>query len=139
VPRGLRVLLAVEQVQLAERRGADQVGRRAGRRRPPRPRRAREALLHGDRDSRPSQRDLDTICEAATRIKAELDIELCASLGLLTEAKAQRLAASGVDRFNHNLETSERHYGRIVSTHTWRDRATTCRCARRLPRARRSG
>src|SRR5262249_3861546 len=50
----------------------------------------------------PSQRDLDTICEAAQRIKAELDIELCASLGLLTEAKAQRLAAAGVDRFNHN-------------------------------------
>src|SRR5262245_36667583 len=70
----------------------------------------------------PSQRDLDTICEAARRIKAAFDIELCASLGLLTEAKARRLAESGVDRFNHNLETGERHYDRIVSTHTWRDR-----------------
>src|SRR5499427_8716523 len=79
----------------------------------------------------PSQRDLDTICEAATRIKAELDIELCASLGLLTEAKAQRLAAAGVDRFNHNLETSERHYERIVSTHTWRDRVETVQLAKR--------
>src|SRR5438552_12846697 len=79
----------------------------------------------------PSQRDLDTICEAARRIKAELDIELCASLGLLTEAKAQRLAAAGVDRFNHNLETSERHYGAIVSTHTWRDRVHTVQLAKR--------
>jgi biotin synthase len=79
----------------------------------------------------PSQRDLDTICEAATRIKAEMDIELCASLGLLTEAKAQRLAASGVDRFNHNLETSERHYEKIVSTHSWRDRVETVRIAQR--------
>jgi biotin synthase len=79
----------------------------------------------------PSQRDLDTICEAATRIKAEMDIELCASLGLLTEAKAQRLASSGVDRFNHNLETSERHYEKIVSTHTWRDRVETVRIAQR--------
>ncbi|MEO8705732.1 MAG: biotin synthase BioB [Kofleriaceae bacterium] len=79
----------------------------------------------------PSQRDLDVICEAATRIKAELDIELCASLGLLTEAKAERLASSGVDRFNHNLETSERHYDRIVSTHTWRDRVETVRIAQR--------
>jgi len=78
----------------------------------------------------PSQRDLDTICEAAQRIKAELDIELCASLGLLTEAKAQRLAAAGVDRFNHNLETSERHYGAIVSTHTWRDRVATVQHAK---------
>ena len=79
----------------------------------------------------PSQRDLDTICAAATQIKAELDIELCASLGLLTEAKAHRLAASGVDRFNHNLETSERHYAKIVSTHSWRDRVETIQHAKR--------
>src|SRR5436190_5120962 len=78
----------------------------------------------------PSQRDLDTICAAAERIKSELDIELCASLGILTEAKAQRLAASGVDRFNHNLETSERHYGAIVSTHTWADRVATVKHAK---------
>ena len=79
----------------------------------------------------PSARDLDTICEAAQRIKAELDIELCASLGLLTEAKAQRLASAGVDRFNHNLETSERHYDKIVSTHSWRDRVETVQHAKR--------
>jgi len=78
----------------------------------------------------PSQRDLDTICAAATQIKAEMDIELCASLGLLTEAKAERLASSGVDRFNHNLETSERHYPEICTTHTWRDRVETVRIAR---------
>lgn len=78
----------------------------------------------------PSQRDLDTICEAAQRIKSEMDIELCASLGLLTEAKAQRLAAAGVDRFNHNLETSERHYAKIVSTHTWADRVRTVQLAK---------
>ncbi len=79
----------------------------------------------------PSQRDLDVICEAASRIKSEMDIELCASLGLLTEAKAKRLVDSGVDRFNHNLETSERHYDKIVSTHSWRDRVETVRIAKR--------
>jgi biotin synthase len=79
----------------------------------------------------PSQRDLDVICEAATRIKSEMDIELCASLGLLTEAKAQRLVSAGVDRFNHNLETSERHYEKIVSTHSWRDRVETVQIAKR--------
>jgi len=78
----------------------------------------------------PSQRDLDTICEAARRIKSEMDIELCASLGILTEAKATRLVEAGVDRFNHNLETSERHYGAIVSTHTWRDRVATVQLAK---------
>src|SRR5438874_995276 len=79
----------------------------------------------------PSQRDLDVICEAARAIKAEMDIELCASLGLLTEAKAQRLAESGVDRFNHNLETSERYYDKIVTTHSWRDRVATVQLAKR--------
>jgi biotin synthase len=79
----------------------------------------------------PSQRDLDTICAAAQQIKAEMDIELCASLGLLTEAKAQRLAAAGVDRFNHNLETSERHFGQVVSTHSWADRVATVQIAKR--------
>ena len=79
----------------------------------------------------PSQRDLDTICAAATQIKAEMDLELCASLGLLTDAKAQRLVAAGVDRFNHNLETSERHYGELVTTHTWRDRVETVQIAKR--------
>ena len=79
----------------------------------------------------PSQRDLDTICEAAQRIKAEMDIELCASLGLLTDAKAQRLAGAGIDRYNHNLETSERHYDKIVSTHSWRDRVETVRIGQR--------
>ena len=79
----------------------------------------------------PSQRDLDTICTAAQRIKAEMDIELCASLGILTDAKAARLASSGVDRFNHNLETSERHYAKMVSTHTWQDRVATIQIAKR--------
>jgi biotin synthase len=79
----------------------------------------------------PSQRDLDTICEASQRIKAEMDIELCASLGLLTEAKATRLVEAGVDRFNHNLETSERFYDQIVSTHTWKDRVETVQIAKR--------
>jgi biotin synthase len=78
----------------------------------------------------PSSRDLDTICEAARRIKSELRVELCASLGLLTEAKAQRLAEAGIDRFNHNLETSERHFGSVVSTHRYADRVETLRLAR---------
>ena len=78
----------------------------------------------------PSTRDLDTICAAAERIKAEAPIELCASLGLLTAAKAARLRAAGVDRFNHNLETSERYYDQIVSTHRWADRVETVKLAR---------
>lgn len=78
----------------------------------------------------PSPRDLDVICEAAQTIKAELDLELCASLGLLTDAKAERLASAGIDRFNHNLETSERYFGEVVSTHSYADRVATVRRAK---------
>ncbi len=78
----------------------------------------------------PSTRDLDVICEAARRIKSELDVELCASLGLLSREKAARLAAAGIDRFNHNLETSERHFAKVVSTHTFSDRVRTIQFAK---------
>tara|TARA_R110002096_G_scaffold171490_6_gene344546 strand:+ start:4276 stop:5355 length:1080 start_codon:yes stop_codon:yes gene_type:complete len=78
----------------------------------------------------PSEKDLDIICEAAKQIKAKHDIELCASLGLLTEKKAKRLAEAGIDRFNHNLETSERYFDKVVSTHTWADRVKTVELAK---------
>ena len=47
-----------------------------------------------------------------------------------TDATIAVAKAAGVDRFNHNLETSERHYGQIVSTHTWRDRVATVQIAK---------
>ncbi|MEW6776364.1 MAG: biotin synthase BioB [Bdellovibrionota bacterium] len=78
----------------------------------------------------PSTRDLDVVCEAAERIKSEMDITLCASLGILTPEKAQRLAKAGIDRFNHNLETSERNFPNIVSTHTYQDRVSTVKIAK---------
>jgi biotin synthase len=78
----------------------------------------------------PSRKDLDTICEAVRQIKAEIDIKVCASLGELTPEKAQRLKRAGVDRFNHNLETSERHYADVVSTHSYADRVSTVRVAK---------
>lgn len=78
----------------------------------------------------PSQRDLDTVCEAVRQIKAELNINVCTSLGLLKEGQAEQLAAAGVTRFNHNLETSERHYGALCSTHTWEERVATVKRAR---------
>jgi biotin synthase len=78
----------------------------------------------------PSNKDLDVICEAARRVKAELGVKICASLGILTADKAKRLAEAGVDRFNHNLETSERFYRLIVSTHQYSDRVQTIRYAK---------
>ncbi len=78
----------------------------------------------------PSERDLDTVCEAVRAIKREIPIRICTSLGILTAEKARRLAEAGVDRFNHNLETSERFFPEICSTHGYADRVETLKLAR---------
>jgi biotin synthase len=54
----------------------------------------------------------------------------CASLGELDDESARRLRACGVVRYNHNLETSRRHFARVVTTHTYDDRLATLRAAR---------
>jgi biotin synthase len=78
----------------------------------------------------PSDKDIDTVCEAVRIIKDTLPIRVCTSLGLLSELHAQALAGAGVDRYNHNLETSERFYPEVVSTHQWSDRGQTLRVAK---------
>jgi biotin synthase len=78
----------------------------------------------------PSAGDLDTICEAVRRIKAEMNINVCTSLGLLKDGQAEQLAEAGVTRFNHNLESSRRFYPELCGTHTWDDRVATVKRAR---------
>ncbi len=76
----------------------------------------------------PSESEMRTITEAASRIKRQYPhLELCASMGFLTEEKARRLKESGVDRFNHNLETSAAFYPSICSTHKYEDRVNTAK------------
>jgi biotin synthase len=78
----------------------------------------------------PAPKELEVLCEAVRKIKAEVDIQVCASLGLLNREQAEQLAAAGVDRFNHNLETSEAYYPEICNTHTFDDRLQTLKFAR---------
>jgi len=78
----------------------------------------------------PSDKELDTICSATRKIKEKLDIDICCSLGLLNQEQANELAAAGVDRFNHNLETSERYYKEVCNTHTFQDRLNTLKYVR---------
>lgn len=73
----------------------------------------------------PSETVFANVLEAFKAVKAKYDLKICACLGLLNESQTQRLAAVGVDRVNHNLNTSENHHGNICSTHTYRDRVTT--------------
>lgn len=78
----------------------------------------------------PVEQELEMICEAARRIKRDVPIQLCTSLGILNAGQARRLKEAGVDRYNHNLETSERHYGAICSTHGYGDRVDTARAVK---------
>ena len=78
----------------------------------------------------PSQRELDVICAAVRKIKANLNINVCTSLGLLSEGQAEQLAGAGVTRFNHNLESSREHFPEVCSTHSYDDRIRTVRAAK---------
>ena len=81
----------------------------------------------------PSENEMKVITEAAARIKSENPkLELCASMGFLTEEKAKRLKDSGVDRFNHNLETSANFYPSICSTHKFEDRVETAKIVKKV-------
>ncbi len=73
----------------------------------------------------PSGRDIERICEAVREIKQKYNLEVCASLGILKEGQAELLAEAGVDKYNHNLETSDKHFENLVSTHTFQDRVRT--------------
>jgi biotin synthase len=64
-------------------------------------------------------------------VKERFPIEVCLSAGLLEEEHARILADAGLDRLNHNLNTSERHYASICSTHSYRDRVRTLLAAKK--------
>lgn len=80
---------------------------------------------------RPVAEDLQIICEAVRQIKQQMDIQICTSLGMLESEQVVQLRAAGVDRYNHNLETSERHYASICSTHSYADRFRTATLIKR--------
>jgi biotin synthase len=72
----------------------------------------------------PKDRDLERVCAMVEGVKA-LGLETCATLGMLTAAQAERLKESGLDYYNHNLDTSPEFYGEIITTRTYRDRLDT--------------
>ena len=76
----------------------------------------------------PGQADIDHLCEATRRIKSQYPpMEICVSLGIMSEEQARALKASGVGWVNHNLNTSERFHPEICTTHTYQDRVNTLR------------
>ena len=75
----------------------------------------------------PDERLLSQLEQAVAAIKAEVDIEVAASIGILTQDQVDRLAAAGVHRYNHNLETARSYFPNVVTTHTWESRRETLR------------
>jgi biotin synthase len=78
----------------------------------------------------PSEREIVAIETLIPEVKAKYDLKICASLGLLDAGQAERLKACGVDRVNHNVNTSPEHYETVCSTHTYQDRVDTLTAAR---------
>jgi biotin synthase len=78
----------------------------------------------------PSEREIQAVEKIVPEIKAKYDLDVCACLGLLTPEQAKRLAACGVDKVNHNLNTSPDYYEKICTTHTYQDRVQTLKAVR---------
>jgi len=73
----------------------------------------------------PSTKLLERVCEAVRTIKAELPLTVAVSLGILREDQILALLAAGVDKVNHNLETSRRYFPSVCTTHSYEERWAT--------------
>ena len=78
----------------------------------------------------PDERLLAQVAAGIEAIRNEVDIQIACSLGMLTQEQVDQLAAMGVHRYNHNLETSKSHFPNVVTTHTWDERWNTLRMVR---------
>ncbi|WP_027020912.1 biotin synthase BioB [Corynebacterium sputi] len=73
----------------------------------------------------PDEMLLSQLEQAVAAIHSEVDINVAASVGILTQEQVDRLAAAGVHRYNHNLETARSYFPNVVTTHSWEDRRAT--------------
>ena len=72
----------------------------------------------------PKSKDMERLLTMVSGVKA-LGMETCMTLGMLTEHQAQKLKKAGLDYYNHNLDTSEAYYGKVITTRTYQDRLDT--------------
>jgi biotin synthase len=73
----------------------------------------------------PDARLMAQMRDGVAAIRAAVDINIAASLGMLSQAQVDELAAMGVHRYNHNLETARSYFPMVVTTHTWEERWQT--------------
>ncbi len=74
---------------------------------------------------RATKEEIEKVADAVKEIRKKYPIKVCVSLGSIDEEDLRKLKEAGVDRVNHNLETSKNHFSNIVSTHTWEERYNT--------------
>lgn len=79
----------------------------------------------------PTRKDVNVVSEAVKEIKEKYGLKVCACLGILKDEQAEQLKESGVDRYNHNLNTSARHHDFITTSHTYEDRVNTVEIAKK--------
>ena len=72
----------------------------------------------------PKDRDMDAVVAMVEGVRA-LGLETCMTLGMLDAGQAERLAAAGLDYYNHNIDTSPENYGNVITTRTFADRLET--------------
>jgi biotin synthase len=72
----------------------------------------------------PKDRDLEALCAMVAGVKA-MGLETCMTLGMLSQDQADRLAASGLDYYNHNIDTSPENYGNVITTRSFQERLDT--------------
>lgn len=75
--------------------------------------------------------EVDQVCESIRAIRREVDIEICASFGLLGEEQLKKIKEAGVSRIHNNLETSRRHFPDVCTTHTYDEKIDTIKAAKK--------
>lgn len=79
----------------------------------------------------PDESDFDKMLEMIEEINKIDGLKSCASIGILNEEQAKRLAQSGLKRFHHNINTAKSYYPEVCTTHSWDDRYNTCKLVKK--------
>lgn len=79
----------------------------------------------------PDESDFDTILKMIEEVNKIEGLKSCASIGILNEEQANKLAQTGLRRFHHNINTSKSYYPDVCTTHNWDDRLNTCKLVKK--------
>lgn len=79
-----------------------------------------------------SEKEIDNLCESINKIKLQTNLKICASCGLLNSADLTKLKDAGLSRYHNNIESSQKFFRQVCSTHTTEDKIATINAAQNL-------